>query len=185
MEIEAARELVRMRVKVTTANGELIALLRAVTPGGALIVADHGGMESWIRFDAVTGLVDERFTCAECNVRMNVLYADGKCHDCYRFWAASQPVPQEQCEEEGCATRAFYSPAAKVFRCAHHHAKYKTFSGQGVELRVIQSSAPEAADCRADDVDSLRHDWKRFRSQWLCRKCQIKHFGRKPDGAEF
>lgn len=181
---DAVREFLRTRVLVTTQDGtQHERTLAAFSPKSILFLADTQGFEVQVPLAEVATITDARYTCAECGRMTNTRYSEDRCADCYRVWCANDDVPSEQCEEPDCTTRAFYSPGAKKFRCAHHHAKYKTLSGQGVEARVL--GIHEQADCRSDDVDSLRHEWRKVKSQWLCKKCKIKHFGQKPAGALF
>lgn len=178
---EAIRAKLRTRVRVTLEGGEALeGVLAAFSPADVLFVADPRGIERKVPLADVAAVDDARYTCSECGKQSNTTYDGDRCADCYRVWAAHDDAPQEICEEADCATRAFYSPGAKKFRCAFHHAQFNTLSGQGVEARVLEASV---AECRSDDVNSLRHDWKKVKSQWLCKRCKIKHFGSTPAGA--
>ncbi len=174
---DAVREKVRTRVRVTTDAGDTLeGILAALTPADDLLVADPRGHETRVPFRDVKAVDDARYTCAECGKQMNVNHDGDLCADCYRAWAMKQPAPSETCEvcqQPG----AVYSPKYKFWRCCQCHAKEGSFSGSTVEARVL------TAPCRSDDKDSLRHDWKRVKSQWVCKLCQVKVLG-MPAGAK-
>lgn len=158
-------------------------LLRAVTPTDRLVVSSERGVETLIELSDAKSIEDARHKCSVCGALVNRIFGDPeeqRCADCERAYAARQPLPSEQCEEDpDCTERAFYSPLAKKFRCAQHHAKAGTLTGIGAEARVLHES--RTAICRSDDIDSLRHDWKRSKSSFHCRLCYVKVFT-KPAG---
>lgn len=173
---EAVREKVETRVRVTTLEGDALeGILRALTPADVLVVADPRGRTTPIPLASVRAVDDARYTCSTCGRASNTTYDGARCATCYADWCQKQPAPSETCEVCG-QPGAVYSPKHKLWRCRLCHAKDGTFTGSGPELRVL------TATCRSDDKDSLRHDWKRVKSQWVCRTCQVKVFG-KPAGA--
>lgn len=177
---DEAKALLDTRVRVKWGGGPTVALLRAVTPKDYLILAGPGGVETLVELAQVKSLEDARLTCTQCGALVNRTFGEvgeiaGACATCYSDWAKRQPVPHETCEEPDCVERAYYSPLAKKFRCAHHHAQFRSGTGLFVEARARETLA---AECRSADKDSDLHDWKKMKSQYVCRKCQVKVFGK-------
>jgi len=168
------RAFLRTRVRVELENGDVIErTLSAFTPGDVILLADPDGFEVSVQRVKVRAVVSAQYTCAECDRRTNTRYAFDRCADCYRVWCQKQPVPAELCDD--CDTPgAVYSPKFKVWRCQQCHAKNASFMGSHIEMLAL--SGPATADCRADDVESTRHDWVKVKSNSLCRKCNIKVF---------
>ena len=171
---EAVSAFVRMRVRVEVANGDVHErTLSALTPLDVLILADPQVFVVRVPRSDVHTIVDAQYACSECGRRTNTRYAEDRCADCYRVWCAQQSVPSETCEDCG-SQGAVYSPKFKVWRCAQCHAKNASFMGSTVEMRVLT----DAAICRSDDKDSPRHDWKKMKSQYVCKLCKVKVFGK-------
>lgn len=179
---EEVRALVGTRVKVKF-GGELKFLtLRAFTPKEVLILADARGNELLLPYEDLKLLEDARIACKECGTLVNVVHGGDarRCADCERAYAATLPVPNEQCEEEGCDKRAFYSPKAKKFRCTQHHAKYDTLSGAFAESRVMQQ---DASECMGADTADERHRWFHIKGhRWHCKNCPARRFDDPPLG---
>lgn len=176
-----AEALVDTRVAIEWGGKPAVALLRAVTPKDVLIIAGAGGMETLVPLSDVQSIEDARYTCKRCGDRVNRVFgrteeSAGLCADCTRDWAAQQPAPRETCPDCG-QLGAVYSPKFKVWRCPQCHARAGSFTGSTVEARALTQPV-----CKTADKDSDLHDWKRFKSQWVCRLCEVKVFG-KPASA--
>lgn len=173
MMIEATRaeDLIGFRVRCDYGQvGNMYGVLRAITPLGWLVIADEFGHETLIELTDAKTLVDGRHVCAKCEAKVNRVFTNGQCAECERAWARTRPIPYETCEAEDCEGRAYYSPLAKAFLCASHHAQRGTNTGLYVESRVREAA------CRSADVKDPRHDWRRAKSRFICRLCQVSTF---------
>ena len=174
---DEAKAYVDTRVRVYWGGTPKVALLRAVTPKEMLILASAGGMETLVPLSDVRSIEDARFACTKCGSLVNRVFGEteesaGRCAVCTRVWAAQQPKPRETCPDCG-VPGAVYSPKFKVWRCPQCHAKNGSFTGSTVEMHVLTQ-----APCKTADKDSPLHDWKQFKSQWVCRACEVKVFGK-------
>ena len=145
------------------------AILRAVTPMDMIILAGQGGRERIVELEALEVIKAAPVTCPDCQVQHQVDRESLRCADCERDWARAQPKPSETCEDCG-GLGAFYSPRSRRFLDTACHVVAGSLTGNGPELRVMTREAP----CRTDDVDSERHDWRKAKSSFLCRLCNIK-----------
>lgn len=169
------RALVGARVVVRAGKATETGVLRALTPAGNLLVADSRGFETAVPVASVTAIEDARITCTRCDSLVNNVFVTAgsvECADCHRQWAAQQPVPRETCPDCN-QPGAVYSPRYKVWRCPSCHARAGSFTGSSVEASAVRSAV-----CRSADKDSPLHDWKQFKSQYVCRTCEVKVFGR-------
>lgn len=180
---EDAEPLIGYRVSARIGQYDTIGVLRAVTPTDRLIIADDRGMETLAELDDVSGLQDARLACSKCGRQVNRVFSDeGRCADCERVYAGTQPAPREICEI--CSAEgAVYSPKIKKFGCIQCLAKAGGLTGIGAEARALTHSS-RVAVCRSDDIDSLRHDWKRSKSSYHCKLCYVKTFT-KPAGYRY
>lgn len=159
----------RVRVRLTDGT-EAVLIFTAVTPKKQLVCALPGTGTEWRTWMVhVAEIVPEPVVCPDCSAEHQVDRESKRCADCERDYARRQPTPRELCEDCG-APGAVYSPLAKAFKCSQCHAKGGTLTGSSAEARVLT----EGAICRSDDVHSLRHDWTRSKSSFLCRGCKIK-----------
>lgn len=172
---EDAVALTGTRVRVSFGAETSCQLLRAVTPNDVVILAGHTGMETLIPLDEVKSIEDARIECAVCHDRVNKVHGDvGRCAECERAYAATRPVPREyceQCERPG----AVYFPGLKTWMCPECRQKQRGMDYSRLEGRAL---AVANAVCRSADKDSTLHVWKQFKSQWVCRACETKVFGR-------
>lgn len=179
---DEVRAFTGQRVRVKFGGEEKFLRMIALTPNDTVILADARGHELLLPLDDLKTIEDARIKCRECGALVNVIHGGDaqRCADCERAFAATQPVPNEQCEEEGCDKRAFYSPAAKKFRCAQHHAKYNTLSGAFAESRVMQQ---EASECKGTDTADPRHRWFHIKGhRWHCKNCPARRYDDPPLG---
>ena len=163
------------KVRVHFAGEFKVGVLRFFTPKDYLVVADHRGDELNLAFEDLKSIEDARTPCACCGTLSNNVFqcdTELRCAECARAWASRQPTPREACSDCG-QLGAVYSPKFKVWRCPRCHAKAGSFTGSTVEARVLTQ-----APCKTADKDSPLHDWKQFKSQWVCRACEVKVFGK-------
>jgi len=163
------------KVRVRFGSEQKVLTLRFFTPKDVLILADHRGDELLLPREDLKSIEDARTECARCHTLVNNVFECGderRCAECTRVWAAQQPAPRETCPDCG-ELGAVYSPKFKVWRCPQCHAKNGSFTGSTVEMRVLTQ-----APCKTADKDSPLHDWKQFKSQWVCRACEVKVFGK-------
>lgn len=180
---EDAQPLLGYRVKAKIGQDFTVGTLRAITPSERLIIASERGLETLVLLEDVSRLEDARETCSKCGRQVNRVFSDeGRCADCERVYAGTQPAPRETCEICG-AQGAVYSPKIKKFGCPQCLAKAGALTGIGAEVRAMTHSS-RVAECRSDDVDSLRHDWKRSKSSYHCKLCYTKTFT-KPAGYRY
>lgn len=144
-------------------------IFRTVAANGDAIMSGEGGRELRVPVTNLMLIKAEPVVCPECSTEHQIDRPSRRCADCERAWAWAQPKPRELCETCG-EPGAVYSPLAKAFRCPQCHAKGGTLTGSSAEARALT----ESAICRSDDVHSLRHDWTRSKSSYLCRGCKIK-----------
>lgn len=167
------------RVFVSTGEDqvEAHAIFVCVTPANDVIFsAPETGREWRVPLEAVNHIEVARIICPDCQAEHNVDRLSARCADCERQHAYKQPKPSETCEECG-KLGAVYSPLAKRFLDLQCLAKGGFLTGLGVEARVVT----QGAICRSDDIHSLRHDWRRTKSSFVCTECKSKVF-EKPAG---
>lgn len=160
------KDLLYTLVKV----GEEVGVLSGIRQDGSLLLRGEGGRER-----AVTGTpVRVELVCRTCDTPVAQKLYDGLCSDCERRRAATLPKPRETCEECG-ALGAYYSPAAKRFRCANCHARHRSNTGLFAEARTREAIAGDV--CKGQHIDDPRHQWVQVRGRrFHCRMCKSKTF---------
>jgi len=162
----SAKDLLYSLVRVGNVEG----VLSGIKQDGTLFLRQDNGMQIEVR-----GTPRQvKMVCSTCrSIALQKLY-DGLCADCERTRAKALPKPRETCEECG-ALGAYYSPAAKKFRCANCHARHLSNSGYFAESRAREALA--AYSCSGQEVDDPRHQWVHMRgTRFHCRICKSKTF---------